>query len=89
MWLFDAATDALITAGNTWDPIRIERSRGVSVYPAGEMQNLVKKQWMRSHGGQGFSLLHYKLFPHSSADPQADNASYAIELDRDGQRTGC
>ena len=79
LWLFDAVTDALITSGNTWDPIRIERSRGVSLYPAGEMQRLVKKQWTRSHGGEGFSILRYKLFPHSSADPLADDASYAIK----------
>ena len=79
MWLFDAATDALITSGNTWDPIRIERSCGDSVYPAGEIQRLVQKQWKRSHGGEGFSLLRYKLFPHSSADPLADDASYTIK----------
>lgn len=79
MWLFDAATDALITSGNTWDPIRIEQPLGVSVYSAGEMQHLIQKQWMRSHGDEGFSILRYKLFPHSSADPLADDASYTIE----------
>ena len=78
-WLFDAASNWLIPPGDGWDPIRIIQPTGISVYPAGAIQSLLQKQWKRTHGGAGFSILRYKLLPHSSDDPLADDASYTIE----------
>ena len=78
-WLFDAASNWLIPPGDGWDPIRIVQPIGISVYPADEIQQLMQKQWKRANGGAGFSILRYRLLPHSADDPLADDASYAID----------
>ncbi len=79
-WLCDAACNRLIPPGDGWEPIRIESSGGVSIYSASELQQYVQERLKSTNGKEGFSLLRYKLSPHTTDDPLASNARDAIEL---------
>ncbi|MCY3866696.1 MAG: hypothetical protein OXG68_14760 [Chloroflexi bacterium] len=80
-WLCDAACNRLIPPGDGWEPMRIESSRGASIYSAGELQQYVQERLKSTAGKEGSSLLRYKLLPRAADDPLAgSSASDAIEV---------